>query len=187
MRSPVAPFALVLVALAAPACAGVGPDPAARAALEPDEALGGGDTTNRLLLGTNAFTRPAANLTEEHETAFFTGNSFFNQSWVEAPASTTARDGLGPTFNARSCSGCHFKDGRGEPFDAGGNGLGLLLRIGSGGEGEHGEPLGDPIYGDQLQDNALPDVPAEGKVAVTYEEVKGRYDDGERYSLRRPS
>jgi CxxC motif-containing protein (DUF1111 family) len=180
-------FASSLLTLALAACAGGDAEPAARAELERDEALSGGDTTNRLLLGTNAFTRPAANLSEEHETAFFTGNSFFNQNWVQAPASTSARDGLGPTFNARSCSGCHFKDGRGEPFDTDGKGLGLLLRIGVGGEGPEGEPLGDPIYGDQLQDNALPDVPAEGKVTITYEELEGRYGDGERYSLRSPS
>ena len=47
--------------------------------------------------------------------AFAVGNSFFNRNWVTAPASTTGRDGLGPTFNAQSCSSCHFKDGRAQP------------------------------------------------------------------------
>ncbi|MDH5675034.1 MAG: thiol oxidoreductase [Myxococcales bacterium] len=154
---------------------------------EPSEVLSGGDTTNKLLLGSNAYMRPASNLDEETEQAFFTGNSFFNQSWVEAPSSTEARDGLGPTFNARSCSGCHFKDGRGEPFDADGNGLGLLIRLSIPGEDEHGGPLADPVYGGQLQDRAITDVPAEGRVVIAYEEVPGSYDDGESYSLRRPT
>ena len=53
--------------------------------------------------------------TGEDRRAFAVGNSFFNDNWVTAPASTDGRDGLGPTFNAQSCSSCHFKDGRAEP------------------------------------------------------------------------
>ena len=41
--------------------------------------------------------------------AFAVGNSFFNDNWVTAPASTEGRDGLGPLFNAQSCSTCHFR------------------------------------------------------------------------------
>jgi CxxC motif-containing protein (DUF1111 family) len=81
---------------------------------EPGEALAGGETTV-FESGSRAFMLSARNLAPEHESAFFVGNSFFNKNWVIAPSSTTARDGLGPTFNARSCSGCHFKDGRGRP------------------------------------------------------------------------
>ena len=53
----------------------------------------------------NAFGQPIPGLAREHELMFFVGNSFFNQNWVTAPASATARDGLGPFFNARSCAG----------------------------------------------------------------------------------
>lgn len=168
------------------ACAGVEDGEPARAALEPGEVLAGGDTTNTLLLGGQAFTRQAANLSAEHEAAFFTGNSFFNQNWVEAPSSTSARDGLGPTFNARSCSGCHFKDGRGQPFGERGDELGLLIRLSVPGEGPHGEPVGDEAYGDQLQDRGISGVPAEGRVVITYAESEARYADGERYRLRHP-
>ena len=107
--------------------------------VEPGEALPGGDTTNTLLFGSNAFSRPASNITAENEALFFSGNSFFNQAWVQAPASTESRDGLGPLFNARSCAACHFKDGRGrpplaaeEPF------VGLLLRLSVDGQETHG-------------------------------------------------
>ncbi|MDD9936307.1 MAG: c-type cytochrome [Myxococcales bacterium] len=157
------------------------------AELEPGEPLSGGETTNTLLLGANAFTRPAANLDAESERSFFTGNSFFNQSWVEAPSSTEARDGLGPTFNARSCSGCHFKDGRGQPFDSQGNGLGLLIRLSVPGQGAHGGPLADERYGGQLQDRAITGVTPEGAVHIEYAELPGSYDDGEPYSLRQPT
>src|SRR5262249_12008115 len=78
---------------------------------EPAEELSGGEGTvfddSR-----NAFSFPAANLSLEHRTRFFVGNSFFNQNWVAAPATPAARDGLGPLFVTRSCSACHFKDGR---------------------------------------------------------------------------
>src|SRR5262245_16739040 len=83
--------------------------------VEPGEWLPGGATTNTLLLGGNAYTMPAGNITTEHEGYFYSGNSSFNQSWVQAPSSTQGHDGLGPLFNARSCAACHFKDGRGRP------------------------------------------------------------------------
>ncbi len=156
------------------------------AQLEEGEALSGGDTTNRLLLGTASFTREAANLSSEHEPAFFTGNSFFNESWVEAVSSTSARDGLGPTFNARSCSGCHFKDGRGRPPGADRTGLGLLLRISVPGDGPHGAPLGDAVYGDQLQDRSIPNVQPEATIAIEHDAIEGEYADGERYELQAP-
>jgi CxxC motif-containing protein (DUF1111 family) len=156
--------------------------------LDPTEQLPGGAATNRLLLGANAFTMPAGNLSADHESLFFAGNSFFNQNWVQAPASTTARDGLGPLFNARSCAGCHFKDGRGRPpLEAGEAFSGLLLRLGIPGSDEHGGPLPEPNYGSQLQPFAIAGVPAEGVPSVEYRVVPGEYGDGERYELLAPS
>ena len=97
---------------------------------EPGELMPGGDTTEELLLGVNAFISPAENISPEHAQMFFSGNSFFNQAWVEAPASTKNRDGLGPLFNARSCSGCHFRDGKAAPPEDGeAPFIGLLLRL----------------------------------------------------------
>jgi len=46
----------------------------------------------------NAFGQPIPGLERNQQLLFFVGNSFFNQNWVTAPASTTARDGLGPHF-----------------------------------------------------------------------------------------
>src|SRR5690606_24316752 len=71
----------------------------------------GGDTTV-FATGRNAFSFPAANLSDEERTRFVIGNSFFRRNWVQAPSSTQARDGLGPHFIARSCGGCHVQDGR---------------------------------------------------------------------------
>ena len=93
--------------------------PSAGSAGSEATALAGGATTV-FELGRDAFSFPAANLREEHRAAFFVGNSYFNENWVAAPASVTTRDGLGPLFNVRSCSGCHFKDGRSSPPEDGG-------------------------------------------------------------------
>ena len=153
--------------------------------VEPGEWLPGGATTNTLLLGGNAFLRSAQNLSLENELLFYGGNSFFNQGWVSAPASTTARDGLGPLFNARSCSGCHFRDGKAAPPEDGiGPFGGLLLRLSI--PGEDG-PVPDPVYGGQLQDQANPGIPVEAIPIITWEEMPGTYDDGTPYVLLKPS
>jgi CxxC motif-containing protein (DUF1111 family) len=42
------------------------------------------------------------------------------------------------------------------------------------------------VYGGQLQDRAIGDVPAEGLIAIEHEEISGEYGDGEAYTLRAP-
>ena len=182
---PFSRFAAVLL-LCVLSAFGSGSDHGAGASqAEPDEELAGGDTT--VFDATrNAFNLPAPNLSVEHRTAFFVGNSFFNQNWVTPPASTAGRDGLGPLFNARSCSACHFKDGRSRPPEAGDPMTTMLLRISIPGRGEHGQPLPDPTYGGQLQGRAILGVPPEGDAYVKYVEVSGRLADGQEYSLRQP-
>jgi CxxC motif-containing protein (DUF1111 family) len=133
-----------------------------------------------------AFTRPIPTLTGERRTPFFVGNSFFNQNWVAAPASVAGRDGLGPLFNTRSCSTCHFEDGRSaapvedRPFST------TILRISIPGAGPNGAPIPDPVYGGQIQGSALPGVAPEADVRVTYEIREGKFPDGESYSLASP-
>lgn len=183
-------FILMMCGAVMPLTTGCGADDAEPAAspLEPGERHPGGQTTEDLLLGVNAFISPAENITIEHEQMFFSGNSFFNQAWVEAPASTKNRDGLGPLFNARSCSACHFKDGRGAPPESPDDPfLGILLRLSIPGQDEHGGPLADPIYGGQLQPFALPNVDSEADARVTYTMSEGTYTDGTPYTLSVPT
>src|SRR5262245_40800081 len=157
-----------------------------RTAAASGDAMAGGDGTV-FDTSRNAFSLPARNLREDHRPQFFVGNSFFNQNWVVAPASVAGRDGLGPLFNARSCSGCHFKDGRGRPPDAGEPMSTMLLRISVPGVDEHGGPKPDPIYGDQMQGLSVPGVPREADVFAQYEEIAGVFADGTAYSLRKPT
>lgn len=135
----------------------------------------------------NAFGHVSPSITGLEELNFFVGNSFFNQNWVSSPASTTARDGLGPTFNARSCSACHFKDGRGRPplFD-GENATGFLMRLSIAGTNSNGGPNPHPSYGGQLNNQANNGIPSEGEVHINYVNEDHLFPDGETYSLRTP-
>ncbi len=152
---------------------------------EPDEERSGGETTV-LATSATAFGFQAPNLSAADGLTFFTGNSLFNQNWVTAPASTTARDGLGPLFNARSCSGCHFRDGRGRPPNVTGEtSHGLLLRL-SQGNTLAGDIIPDVYYGSQLQDQSILGVPTEGSFSITYEAIVGAFTDGREYELLQP-
>ncbi|CAM3871259.1 di-heme oxidoredictase family protein [Paracidovorax anthurii] len=161
----------------------------------PSDPLGektGGNTTV-YATGRNAFSFPAANLDDAERTRFVIGNSFFKRNWVEAPASTKARDGLGPHFIARSCGGCHVQDGRGEPPEIF-NRLGetrdptvsLLIRLSIPGTDAHGGPRHDPVYGDQFNNAAITGVKPEGRVTLRYDTIEGRFADGTPYTLLKP-
>jgi CxxC motif-containing protein (DUF1111 family) len=149
------------------------------------EARSGGDATV-FVAGRNAFGQPIDSLTREERRAFAVGNNFFNDNWVTAPASTEGRDGLGPLFNAQSCSSCHEFDGRGAPpMAADDPERGLLLRLSI--VGPDGSSAPDPVYGGQLQDRAINGVPVEGRIVIERTEVDGTYADGTPYTLLAPT
>ena len=150
-----------------------------------------GGATTVYANGQNAFSFPAANLPDDERTRFVIGNSFFKRNWVEAPASTTARDGLGPHFLARSCAGCHLLDGRGAPpaFNrsaADEQTLALLIRLSVPGTDAHGGPRPEPVYGDQFNTAAIQNVQPEGEVAMHFKPIRGQFADGTRYTLQQP-
>lgn len=191
---PAAAIAALTAALAG--CSASPPESEEQAALQqrfsqPAEPLQPGGQTTVFTTGRNAFSLPAANLTDAERTRFVIGNSFFKRNWVQAPASTTARDGLGPHFLARSCAACHNQDGRAQPPDFH-NPLepqpfaGLLMRLSIPGQDAHGGPLHDPVYGDQLNTQGVSGVRGEGQVRISYEPVRGQFADGTSYELERP-
>ena len=165
---------------------GCADEPAAPLVPYEGEELAGGDTTvfdeTRL-----AYALAFRNLDHDQRGDHFVGNSFFNQNWVQSPSSTEGRDGLGPVFNAKSCSGCHFRDGRGQPPGDGEPMTTMLVRLSVPGTAPDGGPMPVPGYGGQLQSQGILDVPAEGDAFVDYEEVPGEYGDGTPYVLRRPT
>lgn len=154
---------------------------------ELNEELAGGETTV-FDISENAFGFQAPNLEGDDALFFFTGNSLFFQNWVTAPASTTARDGLGPFFNAHSCSTCHFKDGRGRAPELNGEiDHGLLLRLSITGTTSTGANNPEPIYGGQLQDQSIADAATEARFSVNYTDKEVVYADGSSVMLREPN
>lgn len=127
--------------------------------------------------------QPMPALSIQQQLDFAVGRSFFRNPWVTAPSSTTARDGLGPLFNANSCIGCHVRNGRGRfPDDIESNRPhGLAMHVG---KRKNGAP--HPRFGAQLQIRAVPGVSAEGRWQLRYETHRRRFADGHEIALRRP-
>lgn len=154
-------------------------------------ATGGDGTVEQA--DTNAYSLPQGNLSMTKRLDFSVGNSFFRNPWVEAPASTDARDGLGPLFNTNSCQGCHIKDGRGHPPGVDEPPVSLFLRLAVPADPEkdvellkkHGfKPA--PVYGSQLQTAALPAAKPEADMILTWEPITETLADGTEISLRKP-
>ncbi|CAA6800589.1 MAG: Thiol oxidoreductase [uncultured Sulfurovum sp.] len=141
----------------------------------------------------NAFSKAITPLTHEEEDLFILGKSFFSIPWVESPASTTARDGLGPLFSANTCKHCHPRNGAGVALTQEGEmSRSLLLRLSH--KTSDNQMLlnkngfeADSTYGSQLSRNGNHNVLAEGTPNVRYQEIKGHYADGEAFTLRQPS
>ncbi|MDO6762813.1 di-heme oxidoredictase family protein [Agarivorans sp. 1_MG-2023] len=153
----------------------------------------GGDTTTTRI-DENAFSLPAANLDFEGRLNFSTGNSFFRNPWVVAPATTIARDGLGPLFNTNGCQNCHLKDGRGHPAPVGAtNAVSMLVRISipavsdeqKATEAQNGV-VPEPTYGGQIQDQANPGIKPEARVRFAYTDKPFSFADGSSITLRDP-
>jgi CxxC motif-containing protein (DUF1111 family) len=168
--------------------------------LEEGEAKPGGSATSRGSTNTpNAFSLSSGNMDFKRELDFKIGNAIFRKTWVSAPSSTDASDGLGPLFNSRGCQNCHLKDGRGHPpfsADVPDNTGSMLVRLSVPAASEEENDrlaahsvnsLPDPTYGGQLQDFAVQGFPAEGKLKIDYTERKVKLAGGETVSLREPT
>jgi CxxC motif-containing protein (DUF1111 family) len=177
---------LLLAALALPVLVACGGGDGGTSALPAPELLArqGGEATVEVA-GRDAYAQPVPGLTGDQATTFAIGNNFFNDNWVTAPASTEGRDGLGPIFNAQSCSSCHFKDGAGRPpADDDDPTRGLLLRLSV--VGPVGTPVPSPTLGDQLQDRAIHGLDPEGAIRIRTTERPVRLADGTVVTLAAP-
>ena len=156
-----------------------------------DPAAPGGATTTQFQ-DENAFSQPATNLDFEGRMNFSIGNSFFRNPWVAAPATTDARDGLGPLFNTNSCQGCHIKDGRGHPPLPGqAQAVSTLIRLSIPESEENSRGISEgvvaePTYGDQLQDFSVAGVEPEARINWDYEYSEVTLANGRVVELRKP-
>ncbi len=157
-------------------------------------ALYSGGATTIFNKDRKAFSLPAKNLSLLRRDDFFIGNAFFRQPWVTAPASTSARDGLGPLFNTNTCQGCHVKNGRDKPpLSKDDAFLSSSVRLSIPAiTGDHKTQIiksgviPEPNYGDQLQPRGIPGVKAEAVPRLRYQEISGQFADGEKYTLLKP-
>ncbi|WP_428029711.1 di-heme oxidoredictase family protein [Ancylobacter sp.] len=143
------------------------PGQAARGAApirDPAETPRGGLLRRVVLLSALFVCASAPATAEEARLDAAIGKALFERPWVPAPSSTRANDGLGPLFDARSCSACHpggagpgttALDAEGRP-----EALGLVLSL------FRSDGGGDPAYGHRLETMTLPGVPAEGGFKV---------------------
>jgi CxxC motif-containing protein (DUF1111 family) len=137
--------------------------------------------------GREAFSQPLAGLSDAEREQFFRGRALFRQSWVIAPAKDKAVSGLGPLYNRLACASCHAKNGRGRAPDGPDERmLSMLVRLSVPGRNAHGGPKPHPAYGDQLNEESIPGVPGEGRVALSWVEHIERLADGETVQLRAP-
>jgi CxxC motif-containing protein (DUF1111 family) len=160
------------------------------------ELMQGGAGTSRKRVNQDAFSQSSANITFEEEGTFKLGNGIFRKVWVSAPSSTQASDGLGPIFNARACQSCHLKDGRGHPPEGLADTTSMFLRLARQAETDEEKAaiadhavlnFPDEVYGGQLQDLAVPGLPGEGKMEISYTEQPVTLKDGTVVSLRKPA
>ena len=150
-----------LAAMCSATLGGCGTPPGGNAAALPAP----GASWTRTRQPPNSLIAPAQHLNADAQLAFYSGFSFFRSPWVAAPASTTARDGLGPLFNSHSCEGCHRNGGRGKSLLDDPHSLATVVRI-SVRDGNDGHPKPHPRYGHQLQTQATYAEGAEAKIAM---------------------
>ncbi len=152
------------------------------ASTSPEEAYSGGATTS-FVQSSKAFAQPLTGLTGMPLRQHSIGNSFFNNNWITAPATASGRDGLGPLYNARSCSACHPNDGKGFLKNNFIERQGTVIKL------QHSESNdlmdGDMIYGEQLSDFAIPEVQAEVDYMISRESVEISLPQGGRSHLSR--
>ena len=88
-------------------------------------------TPRRVIATDKAFTFLAANAPAERAARrSSSATACSTPTGPSIPASVKIFDGLGPTFNRNSCSGCHVRDGRGRPPETAGEPMeSMLVRL----------------------------------------------------------
>lgn len=145
-----------------------------------------GGTTTTFLSDSTAYSQALSNISKSNLKRHQAGEIIFKRTF-EAYGNGT-NSGLGPLFIQENCITCHIGNGRSQPpMSEVDYSSGLLMRMSIPGLGPHGEPLGVPGYGLQLQNRALPGHEPEGLIKYTYEHFYETYPDGTKVLMHRPS
>jgi len=168
----------------------------AAVAVNDDVSLSAGTFTVALTDRT-AYSEPAPVLTRQQRQIFMAGRSVFQRQWASIK-SLDGDWGLGPTFVADRCIGCHINAGRGHPPASEDEQLhSMLVKLSIPGFGANGGPKPHPNYGGQLQNRSLDGssvdlahsgkpVPHEADLFIRWQEHSVTLADGEIVSLRQP-
>ena len=125
-----------------------------------------------------AFGQPMAGINSAVLAKFNYGLGLFRHERVALDNADGTVAGIGPLHNARSCVACHIRDGRGAPPDHPAAGGGRSVVIGLAGP--------DPVYGAQIQDQAVAGLVPEAVPTVRWSEQRIVLADGTAFSLRQP-
>lgn len=132
-----------------------------------------------------ATTAEATGFTEASAAASI-GSAIFEADWIPAPDVSDGADGLGPLFNATSCSECHGRPGSAS-LGRRSQRVRHILRVAAGVDaaGERSSAP-HPDYGRQLQDRAIAGHTPEGRIAITWVEETLDVGPHQRVQLRLP-
>ncbi|MCB5160468.1 di-heme oxidoredictase family protein [Marinomonas algarum] len=148
------------------------------------------------------YSTPLKDISIDEKLDYAIGEAVFQKFWVPSPSSTSASDGLGPLYNARSCHSCHINNGRGHAPNANISGTSVpsfLIRFGKTYPSHLAivdkEPLdetiypaiGDKRYGHQLQSQSSAGITPEGDYHLTYSRKIETLADGTQVTLRKPT
>ncbi|SFK52791.1 CxxC motif-containing protein, DUF1111 family [Methylophaga sulfidovorans] len=125
-------------------------------------------------------------MTADQFAEFSQGRRLFEQMWVIAPSLDDDIDGLGPLYNSISCLQCHPANGRGHAPDKPEQKLDAMLVRLSQLDKKGNIITPHPVYGEQLQDKAVPSVKAEGHVSMAYRYFNVTLKDGTAVPMREP-
>ena len=120
-------------------------------------------------------------------TDFVTGQDTEAGNILSAAQQAANANHAGPYYNQATCDGCHLRDGRGLPPDAGSPMQTMVIKVFGDATDAHGVSLPDPSYGKQLQDKASAGLAPEGAATVQWSASDGQFQDGTAFRLQRPS
>jgi CxxC motif-containing protein (DUF1111 family) len=106
------------------------------------------------------------------------GQAIFSSTWQPAGhADATANEGLGPLFIERSCNACHENGARGRPPASPGElSQSFVMQLAG----------AESAYGHVLNTRAIEGHVPEGRITVAQHTRRGRYPDGQTWTLTEP-
>jgi CxxC motif-containing protein (DUF1111 family) len=169
-------------------------DPALGELGPPPEGLAGGAATVPYLAvePEMALSQMALSIQAVTAESFLQGRRLFHTSLLSGahsepdnPPLPEQASKVGPLYNEESCTGCHTRNGRGLPPEAGASMKSMVLKV-FGPTAPSGDPTPHPTLGRQVQNRALGPAAAEADPSIVYQVSERRLPDGTVVQLQKP-